>query len=299
MSESVEFTKLSGSGNDFICIDGRSGRLDAVLNDGRAGPFAALLCRRGRSVGADGMIFAVVPEIEGVADIGARFFEPDGSEAELCGNGTACFIYWAMVNGWVPRREVKVLTPAGVVRGHGADGQYVRVCIPDPEGVQTDLELEVKGERWRCDFVVAGVPHVITWVDHVERLDVRHWGDGFRRHERFAPRGANANFVEVLDTGRIAVRTFEFGVEDETLACGTGSAAAAILTALRFDWPRAYLDGEAPVEIVARSGEVLKVWFQAADDGRIADVCLETVVRCVFNGRLCPDLVARALPPER
>ena len=270
MTEPIEFAKLSGSGNDFVCIDARDGRYDDLLAGGAVGAFAASLCRRGRSVGADGVIFAVRPEIEGVADLAARFFEPDGSEAELCGNGTACFILWAV-------------------------GRYVRVCIPDPEEIQTGLELDVEGSRWRCDFAVAGVPHVIAYVGDLAHFDVAHWGPAIRHHDRFRPRGANANFVEVLGTGRIALRTFEFGVEAETLACGTGSAAAAVLAALRFGWPGAYLRGGEPVEITARSGDVLKVWFVRHDDGAITDVCLETVVRCVYDARLCPDLARDAL----
>jgi len=298
MSESIEFVKLSGSGNDFICVDGRSGRFDGLFSAGAAGHFARTLCRRGPGVGADGVLFATTPEIEQVADMGARFFEPDGSEAELCGNGTACFVYWAVTSGWLPDREIKVLTPAGVILGQMADGQYVRVCIPDPEDVQTDLELDVKGSPWKCDFVVTGVPHVISYVEGLETMDVAHWGKAFRHHRRFQPRGANANFVEVLGEGEIALRTFEFGVERETLSCGTGSAAAAIMTALRFGWSGKYLAGAEPVRVRARGGDILKVWFRLHPDHAVTDVCLETAVRCVFTGKLCPEVAERALNRE-
>ncbi len=295
MTEPIEFAKLSGSGNDFVCIDARDGRYDDLLAGGGVGAFAASLCRRGRSVGADGVIFAVRPEIEGIADLAARFFEPDGSEAELCGNGTACFIHWAVNRGLVDDGEIRILTPAGVVRGHRSDGRYVRVCIPDPEEIQTGLELDVEGSRWHCDYAVTGVPHVVAYVGDLAHFDVAHWGPAIRHHDRFRPRGTNANFVEVLGTGRIALRTFEFGVEAETLACGTGSAAAAVLAALRFGWPEAYVRGGQAVEITARSGDVLKVRFTRHDDGTITDVCLDTVVRCVYDARLCPDLALRAL----
>jgi len=294
MTESIDFAKLSGSGNDFICIDARDGRLDALFESGAA-TFAAALCRRGRAVGADGLILAVRPEVEGFVDIGARFFEPDGSEAELCGNGTACFIHWVTTNAWVPAGEIKVLTPAGVVRGYPADGQYVRVCIPDPEHTAADIELTVGGRRWLCDFAVTGVPHVIAYVDDLDELEVAHWGPLIRRHPRFGPRGANANFVQVLGEGRIANRTFEFGVEAETLACGTGAAAAAIMTTLRERWPDPYLTGAEPVLVAARSGDTLKVWFTRNDDGTVTDVCLETIVRCVYQGRLCPEFFDQAL----
>jgi diaminopimelate epimerase len=116
-----------------------------------------------------------------------------------------------------------------------------------------------------------------------------------RRHRRFAPRGVNANFVQVLAPGRIALRTFEFGVEQETLACGTGSAAAAILSAIRFRWPKKHLSAEEPVLVQARSGEVLKVHFNLRDGGTVDELCLDTVVRCVYTGTLCPQLAEEVL----
>jgi len=303
MDTPIKFAKLSGGGNDFVCIDNRDGRFDALLADsdgpGRAvsaaGAFAAALCRRGIAVGADGVIFAVIPEIEGVAHLSARFFEPDGSETYLCGNGTGCFIYWAVANGLIGAGEVKVLTPAGVVRGYPAEGDYVRVCIPDPEDMQSDLELAAGGRTWQCDFAVTGVPHVIAYVDALDEIDVARYGKALRHHQRFGVLGANVDFVQVLGEGRIAVRTFEYGVEGETLACGTGSSAAAIMTALRLGWPEKYLTGRAPVSVRARSGDVLKVWFTLNDNGAITDVCVETIVRYVFDAVLHDDLAGGLL----
>ena len=291
----IQFAKLSGSGNDFVCIDAREGRFDALFADGGVARFAQAVCRRGRGVGADGLIFAVEPEIDGFADLGARFFEPDGSESELCGNGTACFIYWATVNEWADPGEIKVFTPAGIVRGYRAEGHYVRVCIPDPEQTRADIRLAVDGRDWLCDFAVTGVPHLIAYVDDLDALEVSHWGRLLRHHEQFQPRGVNVNFVQVLDVGRIANRTYEFGVEAETLACGTGSAAAAIMTAQRENWPKPYADGEEPVNITARSGDVLQVWFKRHADGSITDVCLETIVRCVYDGQLCGEFFDQAV----
>ena len=295
-NETIEFAKLSGSGNDFLCIDNRAGDFDEILSSPeRVGHFARTLCRRGLGIGADGVIFAVIPEVEGFADLGARVFEADGSEAELCGNGTACFIHWAFVNGYVVGPEIKVLTPAGVVLGQNGGADYVRVCIPLPEDMQTDLELTVGGETWRCDFVVTGVPHVVCNVDCVDAVDIAHWGPLLRNHPRFAPRGVNANFVEVLGEGELAIRTWEFGVEGETLACGTGSAAAAIVTAIKNRWPKEYTTGQRPVRLRARSGDVLVVYFTLADDGSVTDVCLETIVRFVCRGLVADQLAAQAM----
>ena len=104
--------------------------------------------------------------------IDARFFESDGSEVELCGNGIGCFVHWVVANKLVAEKEVKILTPAGVVRGEDCEDSYVRACIPDPEDLQTDLVVAVKGTDWRCDHVVTGVPHLITYVDEVDDVDV-------------------------------------------------------------------------------------------------------------------------------
>lgn len=297
MTQSIRFTKLSGSGNDFVCLDNRDGRFDETISSSeRIGHFARALCHRGSGLGADGIVFACRSEVPELADIEARFFEADGSEAELCGNGIACFTHWVIDSNWVRSGELKILTPTGVVRGQNGLCKYVRVCIPDPEDIRRDMELEINGVRWKYDYAVTGVPHVITYVDDVDEVEIHHWGPGLRSHPSFAPRGANANFVQVLGEGKIAVRTWEFGVEGETLSCGTGSAAAAILAFLRFNWPCKYLCGDEAIEIKARSGDVLRVYFVRRDDGTITDVCLETIVRCIYSGELCAEMIAVALP---
>jgi len=288
MVSDIEFCKLSGSGNDFICIDNRDGRYNEMLASGQVEAFARKVCRRGLSVGADGIIFASGAATDEEGDIGARFFEPDGSEAELCGNGTGCFALWVLDNGWVKNHEVCIQTPAGMVRANKVESPYVRVCIPIPEGLKQNLQLVIKGEPWLCDYLVTGVPHVITYVENVDKVDVGHLGPRFRHHGHFAPRGANANFVQVCDVGRITVRTFEFGVEAETYACGTGSASAAILAAIRFDWPKKYLTGEEPVLVKVRSGDTLKVFFKLKPDNFVTDVCLDTVVRFIYTGVMHP-----------
>lgn len=294
----IEFSKLSGSGNDFICIDARGGRFDAMLADPAAvGHFAATLCSRGISVGADGVIFAVKPEIEGVSHIAARFFEADGSEAELCGNGTGCFIRWAEESGWVDSTsdDIKVLTPAGVVRGRNNGDNYVRVCIPLPEGICRGCSLKARGQELSYDFAITGVPHVVTYVDDLAETDVHRLGPAIRHHEDFRPRGANANFVQVLAEGEIAIRTWEFGVEGETMACGTGTSAAAILTALRYNWPRRFTNGQSPILAHARSGDVLRVYVTIDEAGAVTDLCLETLVRYIYRGRVHPDLASKAI----
>ena len=291
----IDYAKLSGSGNDFLCIDNRDGRYDSLLSDAaRVGHFARTILARGLAIGADGVIFACENEAQGLADFAARHFEPDGSEAELCGNGVACFTRWVIENGWFTADEVKVLATAGVVRGRRLGGGFVRVCIPLPEQMRRGLEIDAGGRRWSCDFCVTGVPHVVTYVEAIADLDIAHAGPALRYHGDFQPRGANANFVQVIGEGEIAVRTWEFGVEGETLSCGTGSSASAILGALRFGWPEKYLRGDAPVLVHARSGDTLRVYFAIADGLNVTDLCIETLVRFVCTGRIHADLAAKA-----
>ncbi len=295
MMPPIEFAKLSGSGNDFACIDNRDGRFDELLGaPEHIGRFARLLCRRSMGIGADGVIFCCESEVGELADVAARFFEADGSETDLCGNGTACFARWAFDSGFVGDSEIRILTPAGVVLAQRSDAAYITVCIPSPEHRRQDVEITVGGFPICCDFVITGVPHVVTYVDDVEEIDMARVGPAIRHHERFAPQGVNANFVQILRAGEIAVRTWEYGVEGETLACGTGSASAAILAALRFDWPKEYRCHEKPVLVHSRSGDLLRVYFTEKHDGSIDDVCLETIVRFLYRGTISDELAAAA-----
>lgn len=293
LPEPIRFSKISAGGNDFICLDNTQGAFSALLASDALAHVVQRLCRRGLSVGADGVIVACERGSGHGVDIIAKFLEPDGSEAELCGNGTACFTYWVINRGLVAGPEVQILTAAGIATGRvdDEDPKRIRVCVPDPRDLALGLELDVKGERWTLDYIHTGVPHAIAFVDRLQQLDILHWGPGIRHHPRFAPRGVNANFVQVLDVGRIAIRTFEFGVEAETLACGTGSAAAAIVSALRYDWPMAYRRGETAVQVQVRGGENLRVWFVCHDDSNVTDVCLETRARPIYDGEISPELL--------
>jgi diaminopimelate epimerase len=315
----IEFVKLSGSGNDFVCIDNRGGRFDPLLETpSRIGTFARALCSRGMGVGADGVIFACRVEDGVDADIAARFLEADGSEAELCGNGTAVFVRWAVANQWfgppaqeppgadplnafgngATDAEIRVLTQAGIVRGKPVDGLYIRVCIPLPHDMRLAQEIKLARRVWQYDYVVTGVPHAVAQVSDVDRADVAKWGPAFRHNGHFQPRGVNANFVQVLGEGRLAIRTFEFGVEAETLACGTGCAAAAILSTIRQNWPAAYRQGDEPVLLRTHGGDVLRVYFKLQADNSVTDLCLDTIVRYAFGGTLHPQLIESAMGGE-
>lgn len=299
MDGEIRFAKLSGAGNDHICIDGRDGRFGPLLaSPERVGRFARVLCHRGVGVGADGVIFALATDDAREADLSARFFEPDGSPAELCGNGTACFARWALDNGWVSGARVRISTPAGAADGRRADGPYVRVCIPVPEQMAADMELALGGQTLRCDFAVTGVPHAVFYVDDVARADMARQAPAIRRHERFQPRGVNVNYTQVLGEGRLAVRTFEFGVEAETYACGTGCSTAALLAARRFGWPREFFNMTRPVLVDVHSGDTLRIFLRTDAQGEPDHVCLETVVRFLYTGTVHRQLAASALGTE-
>lgn len=290
------FTKLTAAGNDFICVDNRDGRYAALCTAERLPHLAQTLCRRGLGVGADGIILATALHGNPLADILAQFLEPDGSEAELCGNGTACFTVWALERAMAPGPELRILTPAGIARGQlnrEAPGR-VRVCIPNPHDWVKDRAVVAADRAWVVDTIVTGVPHAMVYVDNLETITMDVWGRALRWHAAFQPRGVNVNFVQILAPGHIAVRTFEFGVEAETLSCGTGSASAAIVTALKQEWDPAYRRGEEPVLVEARGGETLKVWFLCGNGADVTDVCVETRVRTLYEGELAAEFFALA-----
>lgn len=291
----IQFTKLTAGGNDFVCLDNTGGCFDALIQSPLLPRFVRLICRRGLAVGADGVIFADrLGDGDGI-DICARFMEPDGSEASLCGNGVACFTYWVITGGLIRKTSLRILTAAGTVQGKIADRENGRVlvCVPEPREYRRGLHIVTGDRTWEADFLVTGVPHAVIFVDTVEDLDVHHWGHKIRRHEMFGQEGVNANFVSVLSEGHIAVRTFEYGVEAETLACGTGSSASAIAAALRFDWDTGIRRGERPVLINVRGGEQLKVWFVQDAAGCVKDVCIEAGVKAVYDGVLRAEVLRR------
>jgi diaminopimelate epimerase len=289
-----EFEKLSAAGNDFACIDNLDGRFDALINTPASiARFAHAFCLRGPGVGADGVIFACQPEIDHNTHASARIFEWDGSEVELCGNGTASFTCWAINHGLLPDEAdaLNILTPAGIVQGKRVEGDYIRVCVPLPIDVQRNFELVAAGQPLHCDFAITGIPHVVTYVDDIDSVDVSTLGYALRHHERFQPRGANANFVQYIAEGEIALRTFEFGVEGETLACGTGSASSAILAARHFGWGEPYTSDEKPVLVHTHGGKVLRVHFTIDGDDHVSDLCLDSPVQTLYRAITSSDLL--------
>jgi len=268
----VAFAKMSGSGNDFILIDHRSGGLDGSVLD----RFIAGICRRRLSVGADGVILI---ESSATADFRWRFFNADGSDAEMCGNGARCAARFAYLQG-ICGTEVRFETGAGLVHAQ-VDGMRVKVRMTEPHSLRLEVPITVSVGTLTVSSVNTGVPHVVVTGEEVEKVDLAVLGREIRFHPQFAPDGANVNFICHDPAGGIAIRTFERGVEGETLACGTGAVAGALVAACRFGLP-------SPLRVRTRSGEILTVSFQHTD-GRFRDVHQEGEARLIYSGVITPE----------
>jgi diaminopimelate epimerase len=281
----IPFMKLSGSGNDFILIDNRQRFIDPQ----RASLLATKICRHRTSVGGDGLILI---ERSRRADFRWRLWNADGSEAEFSGNGARCAARFAYLKRIAPRRMC-FETLAGIIEAEmtfGASRQdtktkrdltAVKVRFPDPTGLRLHLHMSIHGTGREAHFIDTGVPHCVYLVDDPDMVDVVGIGRPTRYHERFQPAGTNVNFVKVLDPHRIRIRTYERGVEDETLACGTGAIASALIASL-------LTKVESPVILLPQSGLELKAHFSMRGDA-FTNIYLEGDARAVYEGRVLPD----------
>jgi len=241
----VRFTKMDGAGNDFILIDNRTG--DIHLK----GSQIARLCDRHRGIGADGILLLENPSDH--ADFRMRYFNADGGEAEMCGNGARCFARFANKVAGAEGR-ISFETPAGFISAELA-GDLVTLQMTEPTDLRLSVPLHIGAEKKIVHFINSGVPHVVVPVAHVGDVDVSREGSALRHHEAFSPKGANVNFIEKRGADKIAVRTYERGVEDETLACGTGVVASALIFA-------ATENVKGPIAVIARGGDELRVGFE-------------------------------------
>jgi diaminopimelate epimerase len=264
----LKFTKMNGAGNDFVMLDNRD-RAQALDQ-----ATIARLCDRHRGVGADGLI-AVEPAENG-ADFRMRYYNADGGEAEMCGNGARCFARFAsrLVGG---AETVSFETIAGVVTARLL-GKLVRLQMSQPKDLALGTPLAAHGQALTVHFVNTGVPHAVVVVEDLAAVDVVGLGAALRYHEHFAPRGTNANFIAVEGPGRLAIRTYERGVEGETLACGTGVCAAALVHS-------ALTGAASPIAVRVRGGETLEVGFSREGD-RFRDITLTGPADFVFEGQI-------------
>ena len=265
----IAFYKMSGSGNDFIIIDNR----DLSLNVGDLSVFVRKVCERKVSVGADGLLLI---EPSSIADFKWKFFNSDGSVAEMCGNASRCVARFAFENG-ITGRTLSFETPVGIITAE-VHGDVVKARLTNPSALQQNVRIFLTGGECGLDCIDTGVPHAVCFVASVEACDVVGTGREIRRHDAFQPRGTNADFALVIDRHNMRVRTYERGVEDETLACGTGVVASVLAAA-----GRNFVD--SPVDVTVQSGEILRVYFTVRE-GRFEEIYLEGKVKIVYQGLL-------------
>jgi len=285
----IHFYKMTGAGNDFILIDNRKGTIDAD----HCRELVRSACRRRLSVGADGMILI---ENDPEVDFKWRFFNLDASEAEMCGNAARCAARFAYLTGIVEKPQMAFRTLAGIIRAELLKNS-VKAQMTSPHSLRLDLCVETDDRSFELDFIDTGVPHAVCFVaddDELEAVDIQHLGHSLRFHPHFQPAGTNVNFACVKDARHMSVRTYERGVEGETLACGTGAVAAALIAAYR-------KLVRSPVHVKTRGGESLKVHFEMVDGmgqperTQFREVYLEGEARIAYEADLWPDTIKQIL----
>lgn len=248
----VKFSKYSGCGNDFIFIDNRKsffpkGNRDLIFK----------LCHRPQGIGADGVILL---EESKQADFRMSIFNADGSEAEMCGNGLRCLKkFIAELGIQTPALSIETKERQLSIQDHH---EAVKISLGKPQNIQLDVSLDIGDTLHTID---TGVPHAVQFVDKLEEVPVAVLGKKIRWHPFFSPKGTNANFVKLEAPSQIAIRTYERGVEQETLACGTGAAAAALISFLVHKV-------KPPIEVITRSGEKLMIDVACDESGAIKEV---------------------------
>lgn len=258
----MKFFKMSGAGNDFVLIEG-------ARKPGSWTALARKLCDRRGSVGADGLL-VVSPGRTPFVD----YYNADGSRA-FCGNGSRCAAWWLKVRRGLGRK-IALGTIEGRVEAEILGPERVRVHMPAAKASRR-LRITAAGKNWTANFIKVGAPHAVISVASLDNFPVESAGRAVRRHAAFRPAGTNVDFIKTAN-GTVEVRTYERGVEGETLACGTGVTASALcaheLKGLR-----------SPVKVRTQGGEVLKVSFKKTRDG-YDSIWLEGPARITFQGEL-------------
>ncbi len=271
----INFIKTEAGGNDFILID----RIEKdVDNKIKWSGYVRSMCARKHGVGADGVLLL---EKHPKYDFTMRIFNPDGSEVEMCGNGARCSAYYFFNKSGTSK--VKFDTLAGIMIAESGKENMVKLSLPAPTETELDIMIKLEESEMSVSYINTGVPHVVVNTEKLEGLEVEKLGRAIRHNERFLPQGTNADFVQVTGKSSLEVRTYERGVEEETLACGTGVVASAVIESLR---------GRVtpPVSVKTMGGEIMKVFFKQTKDedliSRINDVKLEGKVNQVYEGKI-------------
>lgn len=268
----LAFAKMAGGGNDFVVIDNRT----AKISD--PGELTRRICTRALSVGADGLILI---ESSARATFRMRYYNSDGGLATFCGNGTRCAARFAFLNV-IAGRKMTIETDAGIVGAEIGDGANVTLSLQPPHSFRAKRPLHVGQTIVHGSSIVVGVPHYVVFLrDDLWSQNIHDLGRAIRNHKELQPDGANVNFVVVRDEHAIEVRTYERGVEGETLACGSGIVASAITSAM-------FGKVKSPVSVLTRSGITLEVTF-AFSLGELEDVRLKGDARLIYRATITPE----------
>ena len=264
----LAFWKMSGAGNDFVLLSAGDFRSAALKK------LAVKLCDRKAGIGADGLLHV---HKTGAGRISLRYFNSDGSGA-FCGNGSRCAAWWAHSSGLVKGNNFELATIRGVLPVQITGRDKIKMRMPAVHCVDLNREGKYPAPVKLVHFLDTGVPHAVVPLGNIGSLDVDSLGQKLRFHKAFGQAGTNVNFVE-LRGARVFIRTYERGVEAETLACGTGITAGAIALGLERGLA-------CPVRVTAKSGENFKVWFKAGPRGSVDDIYVEGPAKTVFEGQI-------------
>jgi diaminopimelate epimerase len=277
------FTKMSGAGNDFILFDGK---INADLH--LTPQIIRNICDRRNGIGADGVLF--ISDLKDYA-FKMEYFNADGSTGSLCGNGARCSILYGKISGRYNAGKIKFLANGNNYSGQVISGNLVEFDLQPPSEFKSNFKIKAFKQLINASYINTGSPHVVinfrdvlkdpknpdSLYDTLDEFPVNEVGKEIRYHKDFAPEGTNVNFIDLRDDV-VKIRTFERGVEDETLACGTGSTAAGII---------AVLNGfiKQPVKLLVKSGAELVVDF-TIENQLVQNVSLVGPAAVTFKGEL-------------
>jgi diaminopimelate epimerase len=268
----IKFFKITAAGNDFIVIDNRY----RLILPEQYTIISQKLCNRKYSIGADGLIAL---EISHIADFKMKYFNSDGSHASMCGNGGRAIAKFAYALHIINSKNMSFETDAGIVKAEILLNNKVKLYIYNPTNIRTDMQILIEDRIFKIAFINTGVPHVVAFINNINNIDVVKYGKLIRHHEQFKKiGGTNVNFVEVKNNNTILVRTYERGVEDETLACGTGITASSIIACIKGFT-------QIPINVISKGGDQLVVSCDFIK-GNPINVTLEGPVSIAFQGTI-------------
>lgn len=278
MKKMLNFTKMNGAGNDFVMLDNRQGALNLDHSQ------IHLLCNRHRGIGADGVLLLEIERDNKVTPFRMRYYNADGFEAEMCGNGARCFTRYIAYLLDKKTGKISFETKAGLIEGELLEDQ-VRLAMSLPHGILLNQHFSLSNQDYLVHSINTGVPHAVIFVKDLESAPVINIGRELRYHTHFAPSGTNVNFVQPLSKNEIAIRTYERGVEEETLACGTGVVASALIYHL-------LNQTSSPINVLVKGGDTLQVEFlsQALENNNssrnLSNISLTGPADFVFTGTI-------------